>query len=226
MTPRLLRLLLPLALVISCGSFQAEVFAGKIDLDNISTTTTTRSPSITVHLRQFSRFSLDGPTVETSFGTTSPLLGPERVSVFSLSDYGITTENIGQLGSLLQIRFDVDVCCTSSGSAFGQVSLFLIDPLNPSVKIPIGSQFVSTPLGAGTTTGVFSVSQFGTLPINITSDFFIGVTGFVGVNGSGLSGEASRLTILSTIPTPEPASILLVVSGLGGLGMLARKRRR
>ena len=222
MTRRILKVFLPLAVIVTSG-FYAEVFAGKIELDNSSTTTTTQLPSTTTFLSHFSRFSLAGPEVPTGFAPAAfPQSGPTRVSVFSLSDYGIANSNLSQLGSLLQVRFNISLS-GQAGSAQGTVSLFLIDPSDPQTKIFIGTKTIST---SSSTSVVFTVADFGALPLNITPDFYIGLTGGVGLGNTGMSAASSTLAILSTVPTPEPTSVFLLFSGLTGSGISLWRRRR
>lgn len=231
MSSRLITYSLSIALVFVLGHFNADVKAARIDLDNTASTTSSQAGNVRTLLDQFSRFYAGGPLENQGFapapcfsGTQPFLCGPTQVHVYSLSDYGITNANIGQVGSLLQIQFDL-VLSGQAGTGFGEVTVFLIDPANTANRIMLSTMSVT---GSSNTpvTAVFDLSQFGALPVNITPDFYIGLTGGVHMGGSGMSGSGSRLSILSTVPTPEPATFTLLLSGLVASGAIWRRRRR
>ncbi len=230
MSSRLSTYSLSIALLFVFGHFNAGVKAGRIELDNTAGTTSSQFPNVTTRLNQFSRFSAGGELLNQGFapapcfaGTQPFVCGPTQVYVYSLSDYGITNANLGQVGSLIQIQFNL-VLSGQAGTGFGNVTVFLVDPANTGNRIMLSTLSV-TGSSNSPVTGLFNLSQFGPLPGNITPDFYIGLTGGVFVNSTGMSGSGSSLSILSTVPTPEPATFTLLLSGLAASGALWRRRR-
>jgi len=89
----------------------------------------------------------------------------------------------------------------------------------------IGSILSSFSSSGGSTTGVFLVANWPTLPASVQTQLG-SMTGMDSAFAIYLttSGVAQSVDVLIT-PTPEPASMLLVGTGLLAIGGFLRKRR-
>ena len=89
------------------------------------------------------------------------------------------------------------------------------------LNVSFGGIAVTSDFGSGS--GVWSTNTFTVIATSTSEDLV-----FAAVDTSGLGGAPSvgnAVTAVSLTAAPEPASILLVGSGLLGMGMLRRKRR-
>jgi hypothetical protein len=63
--------------------------------------------------------------------------------------------------------------------------------------------------------------------ITVPGDYFIGVTGFSAVAFDGTHTESGGYALsVTVVPMPEPGLVLQLATGMAGLGLLDRRRRR
>ena len=187
-------------------------FAGSVDVDGTSPTT----------LRlDFNPFILATPTVGTPFsGTITPF-----VTSGSINDVNVVNGVPSCANCPVNPFFTIGgytFTLTSTPNAapgpfnFGPISLTQNATGTSAVFSALGA--VSGPgLVAGTTyTGIFTAQFSNETPEQV----------FNSINTSGSSrtvGFSAEITTLSTVP--EPSTYLLLATGVGALGMVARRRR-
>jgi hypothetical protein len=205
---------LALAGLVSMGMGSAQ--ASTLTLSDTTTSAGLTSSGITSNLATPGTF-----TYANSFsgGVGSTLTGPSGSDGF-FDDYiftvsGTTADSVTStidLGNVLQIS-DLQVALFSYVSG-ESVPLF-------GSTLPAGSTDLtgwSSPLGSGAS-GSISVIPATELA---AGTYALEIRGTVtGTAGGSYSGQLN----LATTPVPLPASLWLMLSGFGGLGLLARKRR-
>ena len=96
-----------------------------------------------------------------------------------------------------------------------------------SFQVSLYGPALSTPDGVSTSGSAFAFSMFsdtaGTVP-TLTTDTTDGFATLINVNLDGTSTLTNYVPSSPANVTPEPSSLLLLVTGLFGLGMLTRRR--
>lgn len=171
-----------------------------------------------------------------------------------IGDYTATTFNQRVIGADFTLTHDSHVTSVGFGSGrFGGGTLFgAIVPVDPITGFPLASfdNLASTALGftlinelatagdvsgalsldlaAGTYGVLFGSGQFGATGVGaFTESTAIGdPTMFESFFGSAFSVRSNDVRLFVTGEVPEPASIVILLAGLAGLGWLVGRRRK
>jgi hypothetical protein len=185
-------------------------FVGSVDVDGTSPTT----------LRlDFNPFILASPTVGAPFsGTITPF-----VTTGTINDVNTTTA--GCVGCPVNPFFTIGgYTFTLTSTPLAPAGPFNFGPIQLT-QSATGTSATFSALGgvtgpglvAGTNyTGIFTAQFSGETPEQV----------FASINNSGTTrtvGFSAEITTLSTVP--EPSTYVLLATGVGALGMVARRRR-
>ena len=93
------------------------------------------------------------------------------------------------------------------------------------IEISSGFQDGFTIYGSNTADGMDAILAQGTMT-QAPQTIFFNASGFDFIRVTPTSGDAYRISTLFAAPVPEPGTLLLIGSGLVGMGITARKRSR
>ena len=137
------------------------------------------------------------------------------------------------VGSQWTFTYDVE----NPGRQIWYLSVGYVNPINPSETyvplVPASSPPLTT---SDTGNSVMIMWPYPGLPINdnytfdITYDIFVNAQslGFMSVSGTSMESGSSiaEYERPNSDPVPEPATAFLLITGIAGLGLLFKKRRR
>jgi hypothetical protein len=161
------------------------------------------------------------PTPGTA--TTTPVTDlagvavPSQVTVYDLRASSTTFTGLPQL--LLQTAggWSFTLTGTDAGNAFGPVSLFQAGPNVLGAFNVVGTVTNNLLNYNGTFSGAFT-TQF----LNTTS---AAVFAAIDAGGTQNASYSASLNLTPSSTVPEPSTYVLLATGIGALGMVARRRR-